>query len=191
MLPSGGRAACQGGDWKQIRGMLFEPGLPRVHSLARAPDIGCRPSPVVCRSRSYALTRSKDPSLPGRAGIRFPSRELRVFREHIKGLLYTAIDRKISFRAAIEAASYIQWSLLKQNVFTTFAEDPKEVRNVLTGLAVASCRRRDRLLEALEETRRIPPQTETPEVEQYTETRDPLLGPDAEYSHLGYYPLDL
>ena len=118
----------------------------------------------------------------------FPSRELRIFREHIKGLLYTAMER-----AAIEAAAYIQWSLLKQGVFGTLREDPQELRHVLTGLAFAACRRRDRLLEALEETRRTPPETETPEVGQYGETRDPLPPPglDVEYNHLGYYPFDL
>ena len=97
---------------------------------------------------------------------RFLSRDLLIFREYIKGLLYTAVEREFSIRAAMETAAYIQWSLLKQDVFATVGNDPKEIKSVLTNLAFAVSRRRDRLLEALEETRRTSPQRETPEVEE-------------------------
>jgi hypothetical protein len=122
---------------------------------------------------------------------RFPSTVLEIFHEYIKGLLYDTLERKISLEAAIETALYIQWSLLKQDCFGRFKEDLEECRSLANHFDLAVCRRRDRLLKVLEETRRPSPKPEPVEDTQYSETLLSFQETAIQFNHLGYYPLDL
>jgi hypothetical protein len=122
---------------------------------------------------------------------RFPSTVLEVFHEYIKGLLYDTLEREIPLEAAIETALYIQWSLLKQDCFGRFKEDLEECKSLSSYFDLAACRRRDRLLKVLEETRRPSPRPEPVEDTQYSETVLSFQETTSQFNHLGYYPLDL
>jgi hypothetical protein len=122
---------------------------------------------------------------------RLPSAVLEVFRGYIKGLLYDTLEREISLEAAIETALYIQWSLLKQDCFGRFREDLEGCRGLANRFDLAACRRRDRLLKVLEETRRPLPRPESVEDTQYSETVLSFRETTSQFNHLGYYPLDL
>ena len=122
---------------------------------------------------------------------RFPSTVLEVFHEYIKGLLYDTLEREIPLEAAIETALYIQWSLLKQESFGRFKEDLEKCKSLSNHFDLAACRRRDRLLKVLEETRRPSPRREPAEDTQYSETVLAFQETTTQFNHLGYYPLDL
>ncbi len=123
---------------------------------------------------------------------RFDLGELRVFRDYLKGLLYKAVEKEQTEQAAIEAALYTQWAVLKQEMFAIREQDPEPLSRVLSELIEETCRRRDQLLKALEKAREP---AEKPEPMDAAGAR-PIAAyrvPDAyaAFTHLGYLPMEM
>ncbi|MEW6441271.1 MAG: hypothetical protein AB1640_10100 [bacterium] len=136
------------------------------------------------RSRLPAQRRHDD-----RDGIDAGS--LCTFRDFMKGLLYSTLEKDPASESAIHSALYIQWSLLEQDFFQMSDEDPEEVRTVMQTLSAGTRRHRGRLLRALARNRKDSREARVGEDEAVAAERGFVLPRSCvEFNHLVFFPLE-
>lgn len=126
-----------------------------------------------------------------RGGQRFDVGTLSTFRDFMKSLLYGTMEKGPVPQSALSTALYIQWSLMEQDLFCLYEEDPVELRTVLKSLAAGTCKQRDRLLKVLKKTRKASSAAWPGEASAGGDHGFVLPVPCQEFNHLGFFPLEV